>query len=514
MPVLHVASEATIHALNRSRHHAAQPQQAMQASVTPFASLLDDSTTPPKPPKQPAADDNVNSARSEQSPQPAKSDDGKTAKTDNTTATDGNDAHTNAKTDGKPNAKADAKTDVTPDTESDAETDKTDQANQDDKTASDSNAATDATITQVTLCPDGKPSVDDKPARDPMAADANIAPPSVDPAQPTKPADANIVALAPVVVQNSAPVPGPAPAPAPVPAAANVDDADASIVTLPPTVTPGPAPVPAPASAAVAKTMPALTTTPDAPTQTQTDDGKTTGQALAAKAAPLSHGDAKPQESANDADADSNTIAHNRGEIAEGGHHATTKPTLDALPADANTLAPRTAAGIITQPTSSTTHSPASAATPAMTAPSLQAAAIPLSSVAIEVASKAVSGKNHFEIRLDPPELGRIEVHLALDRDGNITSRMIADRADTLDLLRRDAGGLERALQDAGLKTSDNGLQFSLRDQSSYQQQQQGFAGNDTAQLVVEDETLVPLDVTQRTYDRLAGLGGGLDIQV
>ena len=352
-----------------------------------------------------------------------------------------------------------------------------------------------------------------------MAADANIAPPSVDRAQPTKPADANIVALAPVVVPDSTPVPGPAPAPAPapVPAAANVDDADAdaSIVTLPPAVTPGPAPVPAPANAAVAKTMPALTTTPDAPTQTQTDDGKTTGQVLAAKAATLSHGDAKPQESASDADADSNTIAHNRGEIAEGGHHATAKPTLDALPADANTLAPRTAAGIIAQQTGSTTQtSPASTATPAMTAPSLQAAAIPLSSVAIEVASKAVSGKNHFEIRLDPPELGRIEVRLAVDRDGNITSRMIADRADTLDLLRRDASGLERALQDAGLKTGDNGLQFSLRDQSSYQQQQQGFAGNDAAQLVVEDETLVPLDVTQRSYDRLAGLGGGLDIQV
>ena len=118
--------------------------------------------------------------------------------------------------------------------------------------------------------------------------------------------------------------------------------------------------------------------------------------------------------------------------------------------------------------------------------PAPQAAAVPLAGVAIEIASKALAGKNHFEIRLDPPELGRIEVRLDVDRDGNVTSRMIADRSDTLDLLRRDASGLERALQDAGLKTADNGLQFSLRDQSTGQQQANG--GSDTARLVVEDE--------------------------
>ena len=110
-----------------------------------------------------------------------------------------------------------------------------------------------------------------------------------------------------------------------------------------------------------------------------------------------------------------------------------------------------------------------------------QPAAIPFAGVAIEIAGKALAGKNHFEIRLDPPELGRIEVRLDVDRDGNVTSRMIADRADTLDLLRRDASGLERALQDAGLKTSDNGLQFSLRDQSA--QQQQAGRASDTARL-------------------------------
>ncbi len=88
---------------------------------------------------------------------------------------------------------------------------------------------------------------------------------------------------------------------------------------------------------------------------------------------------------------------------------------------------------------------------------------------------------------------------------------MVADRPDTLDLLRRDSAGLERALQDAGLKTSDNGMQFMLRDQSMNQQQDQ--SGGDTARLVVTDETLPQVEVS-RGYARLAGQGGGLDIQV
>ncbi len=120
---------------------------------------------------------------------------------------------------------------------------------------------------------------------------------------------------------------------------------------------------------------------------------------------------------------------------------------------------------------------------------------IPLAGVAIEIASKALAGKNHFEIRLDPPELGRIEVRLDVDRDGNVTSRLIADRSDTLDLLRRDATGLERALQDAGLKTADNGLQFSLRDQSMGRDQT-NTPTPDAAQLVVEDDTLPGADTT------------------
>jgi flagellar hook-length control protein FliK len=137
--------------------------------------------------------------------------------------------------------------------------------------------------------------------------------------------------------------------------------------------------------------------------------------------------------------------------------------------------------------------------------------AIPLAGLAIEIAGKALAGKNRFEIRLDPPELGRIEVRLDVDRDGNVTSRLTVERVETLDLLRRDAAGLERALQDAGLKTSENGLQFSLRDQSLNQHPPN--RSYDAAELVLQDETQ-PIDMIPQKHNRPPGAGGGLDIRV
>ncbi len=175
---------------------------------------------------------------------------------------------------------------------------------------------------------------------------------------------------------------------------------------------------------------------------------------------------------------------------------ALTPPSPDVLPVAANPIAP-------TVPTAPT----------AQVTPILPAAAVPIAGVAIEITSQVQAGKNHFEIRLDPPELGRIEVRLDVGRDGHTTTHLIADRSDTLNLMRRDASGLERALQDAGLKTTDNGLQFSLRDQTMGRQQDNTPAQS-TAQIVVQDNTLPSNEITQRNYSRLAGLRGGIDIRV
>jgi len=77
---------------------------------------------------------------------------------------------------------------------------------------------------------------------------------------------------------------------------------------------------------------------------------------------------------------------------------------------------------------------------------------------------QAQSGKSRFEIRLDPPELGRIDVQLNVDSRGNVSPRLVVERPDTLNLLVRDAPQLQRTLQDAGLNIAGS-MQFSLADQ-------------------------------------------------
>lgn len=83
--------------------------------------------------------------------------------------------------------------------------------------------------------------------------------------------------------------------------------------------------------------------------------------------------------------------------------------------------------------------------------------------VAFEVVRQFSQGNSRFQIRLDPPELGRIDVRMQVDGDGNVQARMTVERAETLDLMQRDQRALERALAQAGLDSGKTSLEFSLR---------------------------------------------------
>jgi flagellar hook-length control protein FliK len=137
-------------------------------------------------------------------------------------------------------------------------------------------------------------------------------------------------------------------------------------------------------------------------------------------------------------------------------------------------------------------------------------AVVPVAGLAVEIVTRAREGKNRFEIRLDPPELGRIDVRLDIDGQGNVTSRLLVERADTLDLLRRDFNTLERALNDAGLKTDNGSLQFAMRDQgfAGGGQQQNEFSRSARVIVPGETDTITPAaryNIAQRS---------GIDISV
>jgi flagellar hook-length control protein FliK len=91
---------------------------------------------------------------------------------------------------------------------------------------------------------------------------------------------------------------------------------------------------------------------------------------------------------------------------------------------------------------------------------------VPLGAVPIEIGLKSLAGLNRFEIRLDPAELGRIDVQLEIGDGGEVKAHLTVDRVETLALLQRDARTLERAFEQAGLKPSEGGIDLTLRDQA------------------------------------------------
>ncbi len=95
--------------------------------------------------------------------------------------------------------------------------------------------------------------------------------------------------------------------------------------------------------------------------------------------------------------------------------------------------------------------------------------------VGLEIAKASQAGKTEFTIRLDPAELGRIEIKLHMDHDGKVQAILSSDNPQTHDLLRKESSNLERALTDSGLKTEGSALSFNLRDQNSNQRENPFF---------------------------------------
>jgi flagellar hook-length control protein FliK len=457
-----VASEAATHAFKPAMPNPARAApSSKRAYGSPFDSLIDDGTQGPAslPPQSPPASAETTAAQPDSTQPPAKIKGAKAAQ-----------------------AKGDNKAANVPDA---ANTTETDTTVTNGKIPGDGKVKVDAKICeQAAAEEDSKPAGDSKPA-DGLAPTAVVADPATTPIQTITPA----AALAAT------------PAPSEIPQAAST------------ALTPA-APAALTQSVATAQSAIIAAGTPKAkavdPAKSQDDSGKPADDPkISAKAAFDLQSNGKPQSTAGDADKPA--TAHPRDEAAATATHASVE-SLPPITTDAQAAASRTLSDLALRASLTPPSQDVSAAPATPTAPALPAA-VPLAGVAIEIASMAQAGKNHFEIRLDPPELGRIEVRLDVDRDGHVTSRLIADRSDTLDLLRRDASGLERALQEAGLKTADNGLQFSLRDQTMGREQSNTPAPA-IAQIVVKDSALPTLDAIQLNYNRLAGLRGGIDIRV
>jgi flagellar hook-length control protein FliK len=128
----------------------------------------------------------------------------------------------------------------------------------------------------------------------------------------------------------------------------------------------------------------------------------------------------------------------------------------------ATIAAPSVAATVTAKPEASPLSNPDAATLSQSAVPGARA---DLGALAVKIAAKSREGDRHFDIRLDPPELGRIDVHLFVDQSGRAQAHLSADKPHTLALLQRDSAELQRGLKDAGLDLSNSGLNFSLKGQ-------------------------------------------------
>ena len=143
----------------------------------------------------------------------------------------------------------------------------------------------------------------------------------------------------------------------------------------------------------------------------------------------------------------------------------------------------------------------------------------PAEQIAVKIRQAIGDGSDKINIKLNPHELGRVEVRLELAKDGGIVATVLAERQETLDMLQKDARGLERALNDAGLRTDSASLSFGLRGDGQKtvdsgrdrRNAPQGREDRTNSRLAFGEDTG---PITAGNYGRSLRTNGGVDIRV
>ncbi|MBL4719995.1 MAG: flagellar hook-length control protein FliK, partial [Alphaproteobacteria bacterium] len=142
------------------------------------------------------------------------------------------------------------------------------------------------------------------------------------------------------------------------------------------------------------------------------------------------------------------------------------------------------AAGPATGPGSIARAAPAAPKPPA--SPTAQSRAT-TDQIAVQIRKAVDQGNDKIRIQLRPAELGRVEIKLDIGADGRVMASVTAERPETMELLQRDARGLQQALQDAGLQADSNSLSFSLNGDNAEDQPSENARNGENNQ---SEETL------------------------
>jgi len=185
---------------------------------------------------------------------------------------------------------------------------------------------------------------------------------------------------------------------------------------------------------------------------------------------------------------------------ANGGERVAATPIVDTMAPGAPALTP---AATSAQPTAA--DSAAQAARPALQSPAAM-------SVAQQIVRRFDGQSTSFQMRMDPPELGKVEVRLTVDRNKKVTASVSADSPQTLTELRASARDLERALNEAGLDLAQDGLSFDLKDDRPAQGGDYASAAAGGAASREDDDITTSISPAARPFGMERWGGGGVDV--
>ncbi|TVR78064.1 MAG: flagellar hook-length control protein FliK [Rhodospirillales bacterium] len=132
--------------------------------------------------------------------------------------------------------------------------------------------------------------------------------------------------------------------------------------------------------------------------------------------------------------------------------------------------------------------------------------------VSVHITKAVREGSDQIEIKLRPASLGRVDVRLELGADGRVLATVTADTRQTLELLRADARGLERALQDAGLQADSGSLSFNLRGDGGRPDSEAPGKHRTAIAEGAADDGDKPVTAAATIAERSATRPGGIDI--
>ncbi|MEK7265413.1 MAG: flagellar hook-length control protein FliK [Pseudomonadota bacterium] len=165
-----------------------------------------------------------------------------------------------------------------------------------------------------------------------------------------------------------------------------------------------------------------------------------------------------------------------------------------AAPAKTNAAAPAVAATVLTPAPSVVSGAPAAlpakaadaavirdlasakAKTAPLKAPRIQPLAPALKAEFAEILARRLEKTSVFELRLDPPELGRVDGRLAVKDDGKAVLTMTFDNQNAFDLYSRDEQALRHMLAESGLNFSSGDFVFAFKDRHEAAAPQSDFA--------------------------------------